>query len=146
MICAPQISQVAGIAALSGGTAQIQEFERILAGRRELICLRIDRLPQVFQYTKPEGAYYLFLRIIAQHEVSFEFSLRLLKEARVSVTPGNAFGPSGEHHVRLAFVLTRVQSTQHSTELNNSCQANPLQLACSTAARLRLSGRPIVDG
>lgn len=105
MICTPRISQVAGIAALSGGTAQIQEFERILAGRRELICERIDRLPQVFQYTKPEGAYYLFPRIIARHEDSFEFSLRLLKEARVSVTPGNAFGPSGEHHVRLAFCV-----------------------------------------
>ena len=105
MICAPRVSQVAGMAALGGGSDHIEEFSRVLSSRRELICARLDRMPHVFQYITPQGAYYVFPRIVAEHADSFEFSLRLLNEARVTVTPGSAFGPSGEHHVRLAFCV-----------------------------------------
>jgi aspartate/methionine/tyrosine aminotransferase len=105
MICAPRISQVAGLAALTGEQAHLAEFEDRLAKRRELICARLDALPHVFDYVKPEGAYYVFPRILAEHEDSYAFSIRLLEEARVTVTPGSAFGPSGEHHVRMAFCV-----------------------------------------
>ncbi len=105
LICAPRISQIAGMAALSGGDDHMREFRRILASRRDLICERLDRVPHVFEYVRPEGAYYVFPRVIADHVDSREFSLRLLNEARVTVTPGSAFGPSGEHHVRMAFCV-----------------------------------------
>jgi len=105
IICTPRISQVAGIAALKQEPVHLREFERILARRRSLICERLDALPHVFEYTKPEGAYYVFPRIVAEHANSFEFSTRLLDQARVTVTPGNAFGPTGEHHVRMAYCV-----------------------------------------
>jgi aspartate/methionine/tyrosine aminotransferase len=105
MICAPRISQVAGMAALSGDTEHIETFRAALAARRDLICERLNRVPHVFEYVKPDGAYYVFPRIVTQHESSREFSLRLLNEAGVSVTPGIAFGPHGEHHVRLAYCV-----------------------------------------
>ncbi len=105
MICAPRISQVAGLAALSGEQEHLGEFERILARRRELICARLDALPHVFDYVKPEGAYYVFPRIRAEHRDSYEFAIRLLEQAKVVVTPGSAFGPAGEHHVRMAFCM-----------------------------------------
>ena len=105
MICAPRISQVAGLAALGGEQEHLREFESTLATRRELICSRLDALPQVFDYVKPEGAYYVFPRILAEHEDSYEFAIRLLEEAKVTVTPGSAFGPAGEHHVRMAFCV-----------------------------------------
>jgi aspartate/methionine/tyrosine aminotransferase len=105
MICTPRISQVAGLAALEGGLEHVREFERELARRRELVCERLDRLPHVFDYTRPDGAYYVFPRILARHEDSWEFALRLLDEIRVTVTPGHAFGPSGEHHVRMAYCV-----------------------------------------
>ena len=106
MICAPRISQAAGIAALSSPPVHLKEFEAILAKRRELICRRLDAVPQVFEYIKPEGAYYVFPKIVAGHRDSYEFSLRLLNEAKVTVTPGSAFGPSGEHHVRMAYCVS----------------------------------------
>jgi aspartate/methionine/tyrosine aminotransferase len=59
----------------------------------------------VFQYVRPEGAYYVFPRLIDASENAVEFSHRLLQEARVTVTPGAAFGPSGEHHVRMAYCV-----------------------------------------
>lgn len=105
MICAPRVSQVAGLAALGGEQAHLRDFEDSLAERRELICRRLDALPHLFDYAKPEGAYYVFPRILADHRDSHEFSIRLLEQAKVTVTPGSAFGPSGEHHVRMAFCV-----------------------------------------
>ena len=105
IICTPRISQVAGIAALSHEPVHLQEFETILANRRQLICERLDAVPHVFDYVKPEGAYYVFPRIVAEHDNSFDFAIRLLDEAKVTVTPGSAFGPTGEHHVRMAYCV-----------------------------------------
>jgi len=70
-----------------------------------LICERLGRVAHVFQYVKPEGAYYVFPRILAEHEDSFEFCIRLLDAARVTLTPGSAFGPTGAHHVRMAYCV-----------------------------------------
>ncbi len=105
IICTPRISQVAGIAALSEEPTHLKEFEDALAQRRELICARLDAVSHVFDYVKPEGAYYVFPRILADHEDAVEFSIRLLEQARVTVTPGSAFGPTGEHHVRMAYCV-----------------------------------------
>jgi aminotransferase len=105
MICAPRISQLAALAALEGGQSHLAEFEAILNRRRSLICDRLDRVPHLFRYVRPEGAYYVFPRIVTEHRDSIDFSHRLLQEARVTVTPGSAFGPSGEHHVRMAYCV-----------------------------------------
>ena len=105
LICTPRISQVAGIAALSNEPSHLEEFEKILAHRRELICARLDAVAHVFDYVKPEGAYYVFPRIRVPHETAHEFSIRLLEDAKVTVTPGSAFGPTGEHHVRMAYCM-----------------------------------------
>lgn len=106
IICTPRISQVAGLAALTEEPVHLAEFEAILARRRSLICERLDNVPHVFEYVKPEGAYYVFPRIVAAHDDSFAFAIRLLEEAKVTVTPGVAFGPSGEHHVRMAYCVS----------------------------------------
>jgi len=37
---------------------------------------------------------------------STEFCVRLLKEAKVSTTPGVAFGPTGEGHLRMSFCVS----------------------------------------
>jgi aspartate/methionine/tyrosine aminotransferase len=105
MICAPRISQLAGITALSQPSDHKNEFNAILHGRRELICQRLDNVPHVFSNQKPEGAYYVFPKIVAPHTSSKEFAIDLLNNAKVTVTPGSAFGPSGEHHVRMAYCV-----------------------------------------
>jgi len=105
IICAPRISQLGALAALTEEQAHIAEFESIFARRRDLICERLDAVPHVFRYVRPQGAYYVFPRILVEHEKSFDFSVDLLEQARVTVTPGRAFGPQGEHHVRMAFCV-----------------------------------------
>jgi aspartate/methionine/tyrosine aminotransferase len=106
IICAPRISQVAGIVALSDEPTHLKQFEAVLSGRRKLICERLARVPHLFEFVEPEGAYYVFPRILAEHDNSHDFAIKLLEEAGVSTTPGSAFGPKGEHHLRLAFCVT----------------------------------------
>jgi aspartate/methionine/tyrosine aminotransferase len=103
LICAPRISQVAGLAALTGDRGFISEFSATLDARRSLICERLDALPHLFDYVRPEGAYYVFPKVLVEHDNAHAFSVDLLERAGVCVTPGSAFGPTGEHHVRMAF-------------------------------------------
>lgn len=106
LICAPRIAQVAGLVALSGNQQHLGEFETTMAARRALITDRLDGLSHVFEYKKPEGAYYVFPRIRVEHENAYSFCLQMLDQANVTLTPGSAFGPSGEHHVRMAYCVS----------------------------------------
>lgn len=104
MICAPRISQIGALAALNGPQDHLAEFRAILGGRRDLVCERLDRLNTVFSYVRPEGAYYVFPRILETSD-DVAFAYRLLEEAKVTVTPGSAFGPNGSGHVRMAYCV-----------------------------------------
>lgn len=105
MICTPRVSQTAGIAALSGDAHHLLEYETAFGRRRELICQRLDAVPHVFDYNKPEGAYYVFPRILVSHNTSHEFCIDILNKIKVALAPGSAFGPSGENHVRMAYCV-----------------------------------------
>lgn len=105
MICSPRISQLAGIEALSQVSTHKQEFAAILGQRRKLIMQRLQNVSHVFSAQQPEGAYYVFPKIVVPHISSQQFAIDLLENAKVAVTPGSAFGPSGEHHVRMAYCV-----------------------------------------
>lgn len=104
MICTPHVSQIAACAALEGSQEHLYEFSRVLAKRRDLICERLDRLSHVFRYERPQGAYYVFPKLLEESD-DVGFAHRLLDEALVTVTPGSAFGPSGAGHVRMAYCV-----------------------------------------
>jgi aminotransferase len=104
MICTPRISQISACAALEGPRDHLAEFERILARRRQLICERLDHLDHLFRYARPEGAYYVFPKVLVERD-DVAFAHRLLDQAGVTVTPGSAFGPSGAEHVRMAYCV-----------------------------------------
>ena len=70
------------------------------------MCQRLDELAPIFEYQKPGGSYLMFPRILVKEgEDSTTFCIKLLKEARVSTTPGIAFGPTGQSHLRLSFCV-----------------------------------------
>ena len=74
------------------------------------MCERLDCLNAVFEYEKPGGSYLMFPRILLEAgQDSTTFCTRLLKEARVSTTPGIAFGPTGQGHLRLSFCVPEDQ-------------------------------------
>jgi aminotransferase len=105
-ICAPVISQYAALAALKGPQNCIEDFRNHYLEARNLMCKRLDELKTFFSYQKPRGSYLMFPRIlIDEGQNSVAFCKNLLKEAKVSTTPGIAFGPSGESHMRLSFCV-----------------------------------------
>ncbi len=107
-ICAPVVSQYAALAALQGSQDCITKFREHYLSARNLMCERLDNLDTVFEYQKPNGAYLMFPKIlIKEGEDSTAFCKKLLREAKVSTTPGIAFGPTGEGHLRLSFCVTK---------------------------------------
>jgi aminotransferase len=106
-ICAPVVSQYAALAALKGPQTCIKTFHDHYLSARNLMCKRLDELADVFTYQKPRGSYLMFPKILGeQGKDSTSFCTRLLKEAKVSTTPGIAFGPQGEGHLRLSFCVS----------------------------------------
>jgi aminotransferase len=105
-ICAPVVSQYAALAALQGPQDCVEKFKNHYLATRNLMCERLDRLNHVFTYQKPDGSYLMFPRIlIDEGGDSTAFCKRLLREGRVSTTPGIAFGMSGQSHLRLSFCV-----------------------------------------
>ena len=106
-ICAPVVSQYAALAALQGAQDCVVGFRDHYRTARDLMCQRLDRMNSVFTYRKPRGSYLMFPRILLEEgRDSAAFCKRLLKQARVSTTPGVAFGPTGEEHLRLSFCVS----------------------------------------
>jgi aminotransferase len=105
-ICAPVVSQYAALAALQGPQDCVTAFRDHYRAARDLMCSRLDRMGSVFEYQKPRGSYLMFPRILLDEgRDSATFCKRLLREGRVSTTPGVAFGPTGEGHLRLSFCV-----------------------------------------
>ena len=106
-ICATVVSQYAALAALKGSQNCIKDFRNHYLSARNLMCKRLDELDYVFDYQKPGGSYLMFPKILPDEgNDSTTFCKKLLKDGKVSTTPGIAFGPTGEKHLRLSFCVT----------------------------------------
>jgi len=108
--CAPVVSQYAALAALEMAEEELARYREIYKKRRDLICRRLDKLKNIFEYQKPNSAYFVFPRIkkeilqkITPDGGSWQFAIELLEKAKVATVPGTAFGPSGENHIRMCF-------------------------------------------
>jgi len=105
-ICAPVVSQYAALAALQGSQKCVQDFYDHYLRTRNLMCDRLDQLDSVFEYQKPGGSYLMFPKVLVEEgKDSLAFCKKLLTEIQVSATPGIAFGPTGESHIRLSFCV-----------------------------------------
>jgi aminotransferase len=108
--CAPVVSQYAALAALEMADSELAKYHQIYKERRDLICRRLDKLENIFEYQKPDSAYFVFPKIkkevlqkISPSGGSWQFAIELLEKAKVATVPGAAFGPSGENHIRMCF-------------------------------------------
>ena len=59
-----------------------------------------------FELNLPKGAFYVFPSIKNFNMESDEFCEKLLKEAKVAVVPGSAFGKKGEGHIRISYAYS----------------------------------------
>lgn len=107
IMCAPIMAQLAALEGLKSGESakkdMVMEYDRrrriMVNGLREmgLTCF------------EPLGAFYVFPDITATGLSSEEFAEELLKEEKIAVVPGNAFGPAGEGHIRCSYAYSTEQ-------------------------------------
>ena len=101
ILCASITSQDAATEALERGEPAMMRMRREYELRRNYIVSALNEMG--LECFMPRGAFYVFPRITSTGLTSREFSMRLLREKRVAVVPGTAFGPSGEGHVRCSY-------------------------------------------
>ena len=99
--CAPTMIQRAGLVALEQGEDDINAMTEVLQEQMSFCYDTLNSLSRV-SLSKPAGAFYLFPRIEGV-ENSFAYAVQLLKETKVAVSPGSAFGRGGEGALRLCF-------------------------------------------
>lgn len=102
IVCASHIAQEAVYVALSSESEEIAKNIKALKKNRDLTCQKLDELANLFSYSKPRGAYYVFPRYRSDLN-SVNFALKVLEDVGVIVVPGIGFGQAGEHHIRISF-------------------------------------------
>jgi aminotransferase len=104
IMCASITAQDAALEALENGAKDVEHMRREYQLRRNFIVSSFNEIGlDCFQ---PCGSFYVFPKISSTGLTSHEFSIRLLKEKKVAVVPGPAFGPGGEGHVRACFATS----------------------------------------
>jgi aminotransferase len=108
IMSAPTMAQDAALEALLHGEPDVQRMVGEYDRRRRLL---VDGLNTLGLPTfEPRGAFYAFPEVTSATWLSSDdFAERLLREERVAVVPGNAFGPSGEGHVRMCYATSYEQ-------------------------------------
>lgn len=104
MMSAPTAAQYAGIEALKNGYPEVCAMREEYRARRNLVCNRLNRMG--LKTNVPHGTFYVFANITPTGLSSDEFAAELLKEEKVAVVPGTAFGPSGEGFVRMSYATS----------------------------------------
>lgn len=94
--------QKAAIAAITGDQQCVATTRSIYQSRRDVLCEGFTRIGWAMD--KPEATMFVWASIPLHYKSSSEFAMDLVKQAGLIVTPGSAFGPSGEGYVRLALV------------------------------------------
>jgi aspartate aminotransferase len=103
--CATSFVQQAGVVALTGPQDFIGEMVSAWNRRRKNLATGLNAVNGI-HCSLVEGAFYAFADIRGTGMTSSEAAERFLLEAHVAVTPGVAFGDSGEGHVRLSFATS----------------------------------------
>ena len=104
IMCAPTVSQYAAIEAMYNGDQDVIYMRESYNQRRRFLYHELQRLG--LPCFLPEGAFYMFPDIREFGMTSEEFALDLLREEKVAVVPGSAFGDCGEGFIRISYAYS----------------------------------------
>jgi alanine-synthesizing transaminase len=104
--------QVAAIAALEGPQECVTEIAATYQRRRDVLVKGLHELGWMVEV--PKASMYVWAQIPERWraEGSLEFAKRLLRDAKVSVSPGIGFGDHGDDHVRFALIENEARIRQ----------------------------------
>lgn len=104
IMCAPTTSQYSAVEALRNGDADVRKMRDAYDERRRFLVYHLRKMG--LDCFEPYGAFYVFPSIRKFGLSSEEFAEKLLKEEKVAVVPGNAFGASGEGFIRISYAYS----------------------------------------
>lgn len=104
IMCAPTNSQYAAVEGLRNCEEEVEEMRKAYNQRRRFLMHEFARMG--LECFEPYGAFYVFPSIEEFQMSSDEFATRLLKEERVAVVPGSAFGECGEGFLRISYAYS----------------------------------------
>lgn len=104
IMCAPTTSQYAAVEALRNGDEDVEEMREAYNQRRRYLMHAFREMG--LECFEPFGAFYVFPCIKEFGITSEEFATRFLKEEKVAVVPGTAFGDCGEGYLRISYAYS----------------------------------------
>lgn len=107
MMCASIMAQDAALEALTHGWDEMLKMREQYHRRRDLIVRRFNEIGLTCH--SPRGSFYAFPNVTATGLNEGEFAVGLLKQEKVAVVPGTAFGALGAGHVRACFATSYEQ-------------------------------------
>jgi len=104
--------QVAAIAALEGPQDCVDDIRAMYQSRRDVLCDGLNAMGWTVE--KPKATMFVWAPIPEPYRPmgSLEFSKKLLREARVAVSPGIGFGSYGDDHVRFGLIENEHRTRQ----------------------------------
>lgn len=110
--------QKAAIAAITGDQSCVELTRKAYERRRDALCEHMTQIG--WNMEKPQATMFVWAKIPDKFKDSETFSRELLEKAGILVTPGSAFGPSGEGYVRLALVRDEEVLVQAAGQVDKS--------------------------
>jgi aspartate/methionine/tyrosine aminotransferase len=104
--CTATFTQIAGLAALTGPQAPVEEMIAEFERRRELVVAGLNRIPG-WRCRTPEGAFYAFANVRAFGVDSRRLADYFLDKAGVALLSGGGFGAAGDGYLRLSYANSR---------------------------------------
>ena len=104
IMCAPTTSQYAAVEALKNGDDDVAQMRESYNQRRRYLMHAFQEMG--LKCFEPYGAFYVFPCIKEFGMTSEEFAERLLREEKVAVVPGTAFGDCGEGFLRISYAYS----------------------------------------
>jgi aspartate/methionine/tyrosine aminotransferase len=114
LICAPSISQHAAVGALETGSGYCREKLEIISRVREIVLDELRSLADICRVPEAQGAFYLLLKIDTELD-SMTVAERLIRENKVAVIPGKAFGLETGCYLRVAYGALEPETAAEGT-------------------------------
>jgi aspartate/methionine/tyrosine aminotransferase len=105
--CSPAFVQRAGIVAIRDGEATIAHTRERFRRARDFLVRELNAIPGV-EAAPPPGAMYVFFRAAGSTD-SLAFCKALVRNAKLGLAPGSAFGPEGQGCVRWCFAASEAR-------------------------------------
>ena len=127
-----QAIQIAGIIAMRHCEKDNIEQNKKYARRRDVVCEGLRKIG--WEVEKPRAGMFVWAKVPPEHlkgKGTIDYAMDLMEHAEVAISPGGAFGESGENYMRIALVENELRLKQAIRNISRFVQQRPIRKAKS---------------